>query len=100
MTATSEDGQTFLEFANAPIPHVLLCSSLNCPDRATPVLGAESIKCEESGCTQELCCESLCSFFSCPDSKAPVLGADSMRCPASGCSEDVCCAEYANGIGR
>ena len=35
------------------------CSYYACPDKYTPVYGADAIKCEYSGCTTDLCCEKV-----------------------------------------
>ena len=36
---------------------VAVCSSFQCPDHTDSVKDADTVVCEDTGCTEDLCCE-------------------------------------------
>ena len=69
----------------------VFCSSLQCPDRSTPIVDASTTECGGGTCDASVCCEAKCSFHQCPDRTTPVVDADDIVCDDLTCTDDLCC---------
>lgn len=74
-----------------PTRQELYCSSLQCPDRSTPIDDASVTECAGDTCEASQCCEAKCSYYQCPDRSTPVEDADDIVCPDLECSDELCC---------
>lgn len=72
---------------------VVHCSTLQCPDRSTPIIAASRTKCRGNTCVASQCCEAKCSYHQCPASTTPMKDADGIVCPNLECTDDLCCED-------
>lgn len=69
----------------------VFCSSLQCPSRTTPIVGAGAVECTDGICEESQCCEALCSYHQCPERSTPVNNANDIVCPFRDCTDELCC---------